>query len=237
MFFDTAEAYGVSTLSDSCGADIVPVVSAVTVLINSLQSIQNDLATAIDVSSCHSISPILRRIFYGPTCNESVSGFTWLFSCCLAISLVGLTMLSVRAAMYNATLRPPRKPRTRRQIQREFNEYKDFMAQFYGDEVDEWKLHPEKKELQENCSYDTEITVLPSNSTDTGSSDDDSDVGVFTTPQKSMDSMEFSRQTQDMSHVLDSEMEPLSPDLRRNLPPAPKKSFTSFQRTSLGKFS
>jgi hypothetical protein len=245
MFSGTAEAHGASTLSESCGVDIFPVVSAATVLINALQSIQNELATAIDLSSCHSIAPILRRIFYGTICNESVSGFTWMFSCCLAISFLGLTMLSARAAMYNATLRPPRKPRSRRQIQREFKEYKDFMAQFYGGEVDEWELHPKKKELRESCSYDTEITAVPSNYTDTTGdempfdeySDDDSDVGVFTTPHKRMDSIQFSRQTRDRLHVLDGEMEPLSPVLtvtHLSPPPAPKKRITKFQRTSLG---
>jgi hypothetical protein len=245
MFVGTSEAHGASTLSESCGADILPVVSVATVVMHSLQSIQNELATAIDLSSCHSISPILRRIFYGTICHESVSALTWMFSCCLAISVLGLTMLSVRAAMYNPILRPPRKPRTRRQLQREFNEYKDFMAKFYGGEVDEWELHPEKKELQESCSYDTEITALPStDTTDTTSadkmpydeySDDDSDVGVFMTPHKRMDSMEFSRQTQDMLHVLDSEIEPLSPfPSTFSPPPAPKKRSQSFQRTSCG---
>lgn len=227
MLLITAEEHGLENLTESCGADVVPVVSAVVLLKGSLLSIQDDVNTAMDLSSCYSISPILRRIFYGPTCTDTVSGLTWMFSCCLAISFLGLTMLSVRAALYNATLRPERKPRTRRQIKREWNEYKKFMATFYPD-VGEWEFHPspEKKDVQESGSYDTAITASRSNDTETDSDEipydsdeDDSDFGVFTSPQK----------------LMDDELEPLSPIVpNRSTPPAPKKPFTSFRRTSLG---
>lgn len=228
MLLISAEEHGLANLTESCAADVVPVVSAVALLKGSLQSIQDNVNTAVDLSSCYSISPILRRIFYGPTCTDTVSGLTWMFSCCLAISLLGLTMLSVRAALYNATLRPKRKPRTPRQIEQEWNEYKNFMADFYPD-VDEWEFHtsPEKKDLQEIGSYDTDITASQSNDTETDNDDIrydsdevDSDLGVFMSPEKSME----------------KELEPLTPLIisNRSTPPAPKKPFTSFRRTSLG---
>ena len=224
MFLMSAKEDGFANLTKSCGADVVPIMSAVTLLKESLKSIEDNVIKAVNLSSCSSISPILRLIFYGPICTETVSGLTWMFSCCLAISFLGLTMLSVRAALYNATLRPKRKPRTRQQIEREWNEYKNFMAEFYPD-VDELKFHPspETKDLKENGSYNFDITASLSNDTDTYIQDDtsdeenDTDFGVFMSPLKSTDEELF---------------EPLSP-IVLSVPPAPKKPFKSFRRTSL----
>ena len=169
-FLDTVEVNGITELSNACGADIVPVMAAVVLLKGALESIQKDFRSAIELASCYSISSILQKIFHGPICTETVDGLTWMFTSMLVLSILCLTMLSVRAALYNATLRPERKKRTERQVQREFNEYKDFMAQFY-DDVDEWKLQPspQKDTISQTESYDTDITENPS---------DDSDMGV-----------------------------------------------------------
>ena len=237
-FLNTAEEHGFENLSKSCGADIDSVVSSVVILEGSLQSIQSSIQSALDLSECFRISPILRRIFYGPVCEESMAAFTWLFSCCLAISILGLIMLSVRAALYNATLRPEWKKMTKRRLKKEFIEYKDFMAQFYPD-VDEWRIHPspEKKELPRRDSFDTAVTVKPSIDTDNGGVDIEKplfyEADSFNATPCSRKHSFASDET--LPGIADDELERLSPDLAEpSTPPAPRKPFTSIQRTSLG---
>lgn len=237
-----------NAMSDLCGADFAPIVSTTVMLRASLLSIQNDFSSAMRLSSCYSISPILRRVFHGPTCSDTVSGLTWMFSCCLAISILGLTMVSVRAALYNAILRPKRKKRTRRQTEREWNEYKEYMAKFYPHDVDKWRFHPspEKKDLETPRSYDTAITAKPSNDTDSPRDSDDysfsdgeSDVGVFCSPEKQPGAIEMDI-VSDLLDTIDvsddeEELQPLSPSVVKiSTPLAPKKKLAIFPRTSLG---
>jgi len=251
-FLVTAEEQGIKLLSESCGADLAPIVSSVVLMKGSMQSIQKDIESALELSACSKVSPILRRMFYGPTCGDSVNAFTWMFSCCFIISILGLIMLSVRAALYNATLRPERKKMSKRRLKKEFNEYKEFMAQFY-DNVHEWKLHPspEKKEEVSLCdSFDTDITMMPSNDTDTGTDDvenplfEESD-SFYSTPRArrlarsftgcivdSPDDGKPSRRA--LRYVTNEEREPLTPEVNACMLRAPRKAFTTFQRTSLG---
>ena len=259
-FLATAEQHGIERLNQACGADMVPVMTTVLLVKASLQSIQTDLESALDLSSCYKVSPILRQVVYGPICQETVSSMTWLFSCCFAISIVGLIMLSTRAALFNATLRPERKKMSKRRLKKEFKEYKEFMEQFY-DNVHEWKLHPspEKKELPRSDSFDTDITAVPSNDTDGGSSDpvvvenplfDESDSfysnnASHTTPRARRLARTFASCIAESPEAIltrsalrdatnDQELEPLSPAPPIKPPAPPTKKFKSFQRTSLG---
>lgn len=256
-FLFTAEEHGLERLSESCGANLVPVMSSMVMLKSSLQSIQTDIQSVLDLSSCYKVSPIFRRMLYGPACNDSVTALTWLFSCCLVISILGLIMLSVRAALYNATLRPERRKMSKRRLKKEFREYREFMSQYYHD-AHEWKLHPspEKKKLPRRDSFDTEITANPSNDTDaTGSADvenplfEESD-SFYSTPRArrlarsfvadySMDDgcePSLRNVLRDVTNGNGELIEPLSPSpsSKTCMPRAPKKAFTSFQRTSLG---
>lgn len=240
-------------LSEACGADLVPVMSSLRIMKGSLQSIETNIQSALDLSSCYKVSPIFRRMFYGPICGETVNALTWLFSCCFVITILGLIMLSVRAALYNATLRPKRKKMSKRRLKKEFNEYKEFMEQFY-ENVHEWKLHPspEKKDLPRSDSFDTDITAKPSHDTDLGSSDienplfEESD-GFYSTPRarrlarsfvSCVDSSPPAEPISRRAALRDrtnQEIEPLSPETTKMcMPAAPTKLFKSIQRTSLG---
>jgi hypothetical protein len=259
-FLAMAEQHGIKNLNQACGADMVPVMTAVLLVKDTLQSIQTHLESALDLSSCYKVSPFLRQIVNGPICQETVSSLTWLFSCSFAISIAGFIMLSTRAALYNATLRPERRKMSKRRLKKEFKEYKEFMEQFY-DNVHEWKLHPspdKKKELPRSDS-DTDITALPSNDTEVGSSD-----AVVENPRfqesESLYSNNASRWTPRARRlarsfagcIVDSpeptsttrnalrdvtnsnELEPLSLDAPIKPPATPTKKIKSFKRTSLG---
>lgn len=259
-FLSTAQEHGLETLSASCGADLDSVMSSVVLMKSSLQSIETSIQDALDLSSCYKVSPIVRKMLYGPVCSETVTALTWLFSTCFCISILGLIMLSVRAALYNATLRPPRKKMSKRRLKKEFNEYKEFMEQFY-DNVHEWKLHPspEKKKLKRSDSFDTDITAKPSHDTDIGSSNnsivenplfDETDSFYSSTPRSRRLARSFvscvdsppsepSAGPGPNESVLrdrtNQELEPLSPETTKMcMPAAPTKAFKSLRRTSLG---
>lgn len=245
--------YGLKAASQECGEDVAPVVTSLVLLSNSLDTTRRNLDGFVDIMSCSTVSPILRRIFYGPICTESVDGLTWIYSTTLVISVMGLTMLSVRAALYNATVRRHKKP-SRRAAQREWDDYKEYMAQYYGD-ADDWTRGPTKttrEDLQAD-SFETEVTAKPSIDLD----DNDAQVHVmpvvrensvaadsdlYVTPRPAhrlgtqLDGIEFSYRTRDMLDVLDTEIEPLSPvPAPTNPPGAPRKHVVSLRRTNQGK--
>ena len=256
-------------VSEACGSDITPLVDSVQLLVQSLDSIHVNIQAALQLSDCSVITPILRRIFRGTTCDESVIGLTWVFSSFLGITTFGLILLTVRAALFNPILRSPRRERPDRR-QREWLEYKQFMSRYYADALD-WKYHPtpEKKSRPPAIigaeSYDTELTAKPSTDaySDEGTpvmlrrleeavygeeeedamsgisevipeGDNDSyPAGIFRSPlprRRFVQEIEMSERVRDMLHVIDGELEPLSP--RPELLHAPKKRLKFLRRTN-----
>jgi hypothetical protein len=67
-----------------------------------LQTLQETMT----LTGCAKISPVMRKIFYGETCDECVNGLTWMFSSLFAICCSGMIMISLRAALYNARVEP-----------------------------------------------------------------------------------------------------------------------------------
>lgn len=135
-----------------CADDMNSLADALTVLDGHLRGLAKDIEGASNMTSCASIQPIVRRLLRGVPCSESVDGMSWLFGTTLGITVVGLIMLSTRAAMYSPVLKPRRVKRR----EREFREYKEYMAEFY--DVGDWKLEPPKKMLESVETFDTEDT-------------------------------------------------------------------------------
>ena len=152
---------GTAKISDQCGGNIEPIVGGVKLLVENLVIIQGNMVSALALSECSSIAPILRRIFQGEPCNTTIIGLTWMFWSLFAISVFGMTLLSLRAAMYNATIKALTKERT--DIW-EWDEYKQYMTGFYNDAKD-WRFHgsPNKQGGRHNAaSFEPSLTAKPS---------------------------------------------------------------------------
>jgi hypothetical protein len=82
-----------------------------------------------------------------------------MFGTTFGITILGLIMVTLRASLYNATIRSAKR-RRKDETEREWDEYKEFMAQFY-DNAHTWKLQCEKKgddQVTSVPSFDTGIT-------------------------------------------------------------------------------
>jgi hypothetical protein len=132
-------SYNISELSEECGTDVQPVNITLQLLAPALDSLYGNARAATRLSECSGIEPIFRELVQGPTCSDSIAGLTWLFASLLVISLLGMTILSTRAALFNSVLQVKRKKRR----EKEFEEYKDFMDAFYDTSM--WKLDADKK--------------------------------------------------------------------------------------------
>lgn len=123
-------------LAETCGGDFVWFNATLYEIERTLDNVRSNIALALDLTSCDRVSPILRTITFGSTCVESVEGLAMMFSMLLAITVSGMIMLTTRAALFNPLIRAKRKKRR----EKEFQEYKDYMAQFY--DVTDWVLDP-----------------------------------------------------------------------------------------------
>jgi len=172
----------VNMLSFECGADMSFLPKTLMQLETQLLNVQTNLNSLVDVASCQSISPLVRRLTHGAICGDSAHGLTWIWACCLAICGCCFVMLTTRSALYNAIKkRKPRDHKSKRAVEREFEEYKEFMSEYY-DDAPLWKLEHLPKEcnkrkkqkadileidfesqiLQPNPTFETEVTTKPS---------------------------------------------------------------------------
>lgn len=253
------EAFDSEIINEECGADVNPMVAAVQTLMQSLGVIVSQVRRVLLLTSCYKVSPVRKRIFEGATCNESVNGITWMFSTLLAICILALTMLSVRAALYNAVLRPARN-----KDDKEWEEYKEYMAQYF-DDADDWTKNPSPRKMRKDDpisgpvgSFDTDFTAKSStdsedmlsspesnrqacyfSSSEKETWHDEEEVSMSTpyaTPMRLCVDHErlgdFSVRSRNLLHVLDEEILPLSPQFT---PQAPKKAISRLRRTNRGK--
>jgi hypothetical protein len=226
-------------LNKECGADIEPIVSEIQKLVDSFEIVQASFDATLKLSDCVNISPIVDEIFEGPTCSTTIKGLTWIFGSTLAICILGLCMITLRAALYNATIR--RKNRTKEEeIRREFKEYQEYMSQFYEDAY-EWKFHPSPRKVNGILgiapSFETGLTSISLHDSDDSMDDsmyfdevedikEDSSKQSYQTPIKieAASYVEQVMQSDDVVSTCDDEWEPLSPPLDCHAPHKPRKN-------------
>jgi hypothetical protein len=162
---------GDSSVLESCKDDAPIMISKVNNVTSILDGIQMSVRQIIELTGCHQINPVLRRITHGSACSETIDALAWLFGGMCGITLWGFIMLSLRAALFNSVIRAPRRKR-HKEREKEFEEYKAYMAEFYSD-ADQWKLDiPQKK------PSDILVTPMPTFETnDTSRSAHDDDAG------------------------------------------------------------
>ena len=141
---------GLGVVNAICGADVRPLLENTQLLTEALDTVLRSLRRSIALVQCSKFLPIFRRFFHGPACNESVRGLTNVFACLMAISIFGMTILTVRAALYprycpdddeGVVLEEGdeiQKTKSKIEDENEFDEYRTFMLQRYGDDS-AWK--------------------------------------------------------------------------------------------------
>ena len=120
-----------------CGADTAILINSLSNIKTSLLGISNQLNESIEATSCNSIRPLLRDLVFGAPCTDTVDGFTWMFSSLMTMTILGLIMITTRAAMYNPIIASPKG----RRREKEFKQYKDFMKE-KGYDTSEWRMDP-----------------------------------------------------------------------------------------------
>ncbi|MDG7001171.1 MAG: hypothetical protein JRN15_18910 [Nitrososphaerota archaeon] len=157
--------YGISNLTKDCGVDARPLNASLNELLGELDIFEAQLNEAMNLTSCSSIQPIANDVLNGVPCTESIQGISWLFGGMLALTVLSLCILSTRAALYNPVIEPRRKKRR----EREFKEYKLYMAEFY--DTTDWKMDPPKKlncggNIHSATTFDTEENSSKASSKD-----------------------------------------------------------------------
>lgn len=167
------ETFLIDTLSNECGADVSFLPETLGSLKDHLQNLQDQIHAFVDLTSCSRVSPIIRRITHGAVCDESAKAFTWIWASCFSLLVCCFTLLTVRSALFNSIKKgKSRDKKSTRVVEKEFEEYKEYMAEYYGDEVGKWKVEGTKKKtkmdhiefdlgsqfIQRNPTFDTETT-------------------------------------------------------------------------------
>jgi hypothetical protein len=177
---DTAET--LNLLKAQCSADMAFLPGTLAGLEKDLLEVLRLIHALEDLVSCHSISPLIRRLTHGAVCTESPQGLTWIWGCSLSICLCCFVMLTTRSALYNAVKkRKKRDKKPKRVVEKEFEEYKEFMAAYYED-ASEWKLQSKKRNGILEIDFGDHILSVPTLETERMSSSSDNlsvDAGIL----------------------------------------------------------
>ena len=113
-----------------------------------LSNIDGSMTSILDLTDCSTISPIFRQLLFGSTCTESVKGLAALYSILILITLFSFVILSTRAALYNPVIRGRRNKRR----EKEFDDYKVYMSEFYN--TTEWDINRIPEVCTSKSSFD-----------------------------------------------------------------------------------
>ena len=164
---------------------------------SSIEVSQLIVLDAENLTSCETASPLFETVVHGPTCSQSVSGLSCLLGTSCGILILGLIMLSTRAALYNPII----NPRRRKRREREFKEYVEYMGAHY--DTTDWKVDASLgKEKTESIQPAPTFETMGSDaSSPAGSADMDNSSDSFgSTPQdESVSSSPKSRRAMDTS--------------------------------------
>jgi hypothetical protein len=160
----------IEALSQECGADVSFLPTVLQELSEHVDTVAGNVKAAVDLTGCHMISPLVRRLTHGALCHESTFGLTWVWACLLALSIFAFTLLSTRAALYNSVkTKKKSKKKLKAEGDTEFEDYKEFMAEYFPD-ANEWTKEPVGKkvvtleidigsEIKKDPTFETQTTT------------------------------------------------------------------------------
>jgi hypothetical protein len=89
-----------------CNRDMVPVQTAVANINSAVKTMSMSLNRTLDLLGCDRIVPIYTKTIYDGVCRNSLKALVWMFSCCLIIGVMGMIMVTFRAAYKHTIYRP-----------------------------------------------------------------------------------------------------------------------------------
>ena len=99
---NSVDSIGIEELEELCGAGFASLNSLLDDVADKLVILSDSADLTFDLISCSNINPIYVNTFHKAACTESASGLSWVFSSLLVISICGMTMLTLRSAMFEA---------------------------------------------------------------------------------------------------------------------------------------
>jgi hypothetical protein len=172
-----------------------------------LSTIEGSITAAIDLLDCSSVSPILRQLQFGSTCTDSVGGLAWLYSMLISITILGFVVLATRAALYNPVIRGRRNKRR----EKEFENYKEYMSEFY--DTSDWEIHC-IPDVSTNDTDESECYRIDGTNSQATYSDNHEDVDQIACD--SVDKTQSISITQKPSPIIETKQERKSPDNMEN---------------------
>jgi len=100
-FTNSFDDQTMDNLSLACNRDFRPLVRSLAQMVGVLDSLLQSSSRAVNLLSCERVVPVYTTIFYDATCKYSITGFTWLFSCLLIVSAMGMIMIMFRSSYQN----------------------------------------------------------------------------------------------------------------------------------------
>ena len=162
----------IALLNKECGADMSFLPLVIHDLKVKLESVQGNMNAFTNLASCQQISPLVRRVTHGSLCKESVYGLVWIWSCSFVICVLSFVLLTTRAALYNSVRAKKKRPhKPKRVVEKEFEEYKEFMSPYYEDAL-EWKMLPPGKKKPVEIDFGSQIMMNPTFETMASSKDE-----------------------------------------------------------------
>lgn len=97
---NSVDAIGVSELESRCGTEFLTINYLLDDVADKLVVLEDSADRTFDLISCGSINPIYVNTFHKAACAESASGLSWMFASLMVISICGMTMLTLRSAVF-----------------------------------------------------------------------------------------------------------------------------------------
>ena len=154
-------SYDLHFVSDTCGSDMYVYNNTIGMIHSSVEVSHLIARDAENLTSCEKASPLFKTVVHGPTCRDSVVGLSCLLGTSCGMLILGLIMLSTRAALYNPII----NPRRRKRREREFKEYVEYMGAHY--DTTDWKVDA-------GLGKEKAVTIQPAPTFETMGSDDSS---------------------------------------------------------------
>lgn len=186
-----ANSSPLSILDKACQRDMSFLEPSIHDLKRQVDQIRTSVHKLSDTMSCAQVSPLFRRVSHGAVCVDSPQGLAALWGASFGISILCFVLLTYRAALYNSVKYKKRRPtKPRRIVEKEFDEYKEFMGKYYGENTTKkWKIDgdgvpvaPTKLELEFDEDIELKGTFdTAKSSTDSGddASDGSENAGIF----------------------------------------------------------
>jgi hypothetical protein len=94
-------------LSLGCNRDFRPLHRSLSQMIGVLDALLQASARVVNLLRCDRIVPVYTDIVYDATCKYAVSGFAWIFSALLIVSVCGMIMIMFRSSYQNTVFEGP----------------------------------------------------------------------------------------------------------------------------------